>query len=80
MWYLGGAPLELPLPADPGVIFFLFFSLASATSLHHSLLINSYTCQFIVRQTGELYQTLLQVDGESCTVQAGILLIRVDVV
>jgi hypothetical protein len=54
--------------------------LASATSLHHSLLINSYTCQFIVRQTGELYQTLLQVDGESCTVQAGILLIRVDVV
>jgi hypothetical protein len=30
MWYFGGAPLELPLPADPGIILFLFFSSASA--------------------------------------------------
>jgi hypothetical protein len=32
MRYLGGAPLELPLPADPGIILFLFFSSASATT------------------------------------------------
>jgi hypothetical protein len=30
MQYLGGAPLELPLPADPGIIIFLFFSSATA--------------------------------------------------
>jgi hypothetical protein len=31
MWYFGGTPLDLPLPADPGIIFFfLFFSSASA--------------------------------------------------
>jgi hypothetical protein len=30
MWYFGGAPLELPLLADPGIILFLFFSSASA--------------------------------------------------
>jgi hypothetical protein len=30
MWYFGGVPIELPLPADPGIILFLFFSLASA--------------------------------------------------
>jgi hypothetical protein len=32
MQYFRGAPLELPLPADPGIIFFLFFSLATATA------------------------------------------------
>jgi hypothetical protein len=32
MWYLGGALLELPLPADPGIILFLFFSSALATT------------------------------------------------
>jgi hypothetical protein len=30
MRYLGGAPLELPLIEDPGIILFLFFSSASA--------------------------------------------------
>jgi hypothetical protein len=30
MRYFGGAPLELPLPVDSGIILFLFFSLASA--------------------------------------------------
>jgi hypothetical protein len=30
--YLGGALLELPLPADPGIILFLFFSSASVTA------------------------------------------------
>jgi hypothetical protein len=33
-----------------------------------------------VRQAGELYQALLQLDAESCTVQVGLLLVRVDVV
>jgi hypothetical protein len=32
MWYFGGAPLKLPLPTDPGIILFLFFSSASATA------------------------------------------------
>jgi hypothetical protein len=48
--------------------------------LHHSLLINGHTCQLIVRQAGELYQALLQVDGESDTTQVRLFLIRVDVV
>jgi hypothetical protein len=56
------------------------FLIGLSSGLHHSLLINSYSCQFIIRQTGELYQALLQVHGESCMVQVGLLLIRVDVV
>jgi hypothetical protein len=56
------------------------FLIGLSNSLHHSLLINSYSCQLIVRQTGELYQALRQVHGESGTVQVGLLLIRVDVV
>jgi hypothetical protein len=32
MRYFRGAPLELPLPADSGIILFLFFSSASATA------------------------------------------------
>jgi hypothetical protein len=32
MRYFGGALLELPLSADPGIILFLFFSSASATT------------------------------------------------
>jgi hypothetical protein len=32
MWYFGGAPLELSLPADPSIILFLFFSSSSATT------------------------------------------------
>jgi hypothetical protein len=30
MRYLGGAPLELPLPVDAGIIFFLFLSSTTA--------------------------------------------------
>jgi hypothetical protein len=48
--------------------------------LHHSLLINGRTCQLIVRQAGELYQALLQVDGESSTVQVDLFLICIDMV
>jgi hypothetical protein len=32
MWYFRVAPLELPLPAGPGINLFLFFSSASATA------------------------------------------------
>jgi hypothetical protein len=32
MRYFAGAPLELPLLADPGIILFLFFSSASTTA------------------------------------------------
>jgi hypothetical protein len=32
MRYLGGAPLQLPLLADPGIILFLFLPSASATT------------------------------------------------
>jgi hypothetical protein len=56
----------------------LFIGLSN--SLHHPLLINDCTRQLIVQQAGELYQAFLQVDGESCMVQVGLLLIRVDVV
>jgi hypothetical protein len=48
--------------------------------LHHPLLINGCTRPLIVRQAGELYQALLQVDGESYTVQVSLLLIFVNVV
>jgi hypothetical protein len=80
MQYLGEAPLELPLSADPGIIFFLFFSSTSATAFIIFLLINGRTCQLIVRQIGKLYQALLEVDGESCMVQVGLFLICVDVI
>jgi hypothetical protein len=39
-----------------------------SNDLHHPLLINGCTRQLIVRQAGELYQVLLLVDGESCTI------------
>jgi hypothetical protein len=56
------------------------FLIGLSNGLHHSLLINSFTCQLIVRQIDEQYQALLQVDGESCTVQVVLLLIHIDVV
>jgi hypothetical protein len=80
MRYLGGALLALPLPADPGIILFLFFVIDLSNGLHHPLLVDGYTCQLIVQQASELYQVFLQVDGEPCTVQVGLLLICVDVV
>jgi hypothetical protein len=51
-----------------------------SNGLPHSLLINARTRQLIVREAGELYQALLQVDGEYGMVQVGIFLICVDVV
>jgi hypothetical protein len=56
------------------------FLIGLSNGLHHPLLANGCTHQLVVRQAGELYQALLQVDGESCTVQVGLLLICVDVV
>jgi hypothetical protein len=51
-----------------------------SNDLYHSLLINGCTRQLNVRQAGELYQALLQVNGESCTIHVGFLLIHVNVV
>jgi hypothetical protein len=59
MRYFGGAPLELPLPVDPGIILFLFFLIDLSNDLHHPLLVDGCTCQLVVRQDREMYQTLL---------------------
>jgi hypothetical protein len=44
------------------------FVIGLINGLHHPLLVDGYTHQFVVRQAGELYQVLLQVDGEPCAV------------
>jgi hypothetical protein len=56
------------------------FLIGLSNGLHHPLLVNGRTCQLVVRQVREMHQALLQVDGEPCVVQVGLLLIRVDVV
>jgi hypothetical protein len=56
------------------------FLIGLSNDLHHPLLVNGCTCQLIVRQSREKHQALLQVDGEPCTVQVGLLFIHVDVV
>jgi hypothetical protein len=56
------------------------FVIGLSNDLHHPLLVDGCTHQFDVRQASKLYQALLQVDGEPCTVQVGLLLICVDVV
>jgi hypothetical protein len=58
MRYLGGAPLELPLLAVPGIILFLFFLIGLSNDLHHPLLVDGCTCQLIVRWAGELHQVI----------------------
>jgi hypothetical protein len=56
------------------------FLIGLSNGLHHPLLVDGCSCQLIVRQAREMYQALLQMDGEPCTVQVGLLFIRVDVV
>jgi hypothetical protein len=56
------------------------FLIGLSNGLHHPLLVDGCTCQLIVRQAREMYQALLQMDGEPCTVQVGLLFIRVNVV
>jgi hypothetical protein len=56
------------------------FLIGLSNNLHHPFLFNGRTHQLIVRQAGELCQAFLQVDGESCMVQVGLVLICVDVV
>jgi hypothetical protein len=56
------------------------FLIGLINNLHHPLLVDGCTHQLIVRQAGEMYQALLQMDGEPCMVQFGLLFIRVDVV
>jgi hypothetical protein len=43
------------------------------TGLHHPLLVDGCTHQLIVRQPGEMYQALLQMDGEPHMVHVGLL-------
>jgi hypothetical protein len=43
-------------------------------------LVDGWTCQLIVQQAREMYQALLQMDGEPWMAQVGLLFIRVDVV
>jgi hypothetical protein len=79
MRYFGGAPLELPLPVDLGIILFLFFSSAPATAF----IILSWSMAALANS---LYDKLERCtrrscrDGEPCTVQVGLLFICVDVI
>jgi hypothetical protein len=43
-------------------------------------LVDGYTCQLIVQQAREMYQMLLQMDGEPYMVQVALLFIHVDMV
>jgi hypothetical protein len=54
------------------------FLIGLSNNPHHPLLVNGCTCQLGVRQVREMYQALLQMDGESHMVQVGLLFIRVD--
>jgi hypothetical protein len=56
------------------------FLISLSNGLHHPLLVNGCTCQLVVRQAREMHQALLHMDGEPCTIQVGLLFIRVDVV
>jgi hypothetical protein len=56
------------------------FLIGLSNGLHHPLLVNGRTCQLVVQQAREMHQALLQVDGEPCAVQVGLLLIRVNMV
>jgi hypothetical protein len=71
LWSTQLTSRHLPLP-----LFLIGFS----NSLHNPLLVDGCTHQLIVRQAEEMYQALLQMDGEPCTVQVGLLFIHVDMV
>jgi hypothetical protein len=59
---------------------FPLFLIGLSIDLHHPLLVDGCTCQLIVRQVKEMYQALLQMDGEPRMVQVGLLFFRVNVV
>jgi hypothetical protein len=56
------------------------FLIGLSNCLHHPLLVNGCTCQLVIRQAREMHQALLQIDGEPCMVQVGLLFIHVNVV
>jgi hypothetical protein len=56
------------------------FLIGLGNGLHHPFLVSGCTCQLVVRQVGEMYQTILQVDGEPCMVHVGLLLICINVI
>jgi hypothetical protein len=55
------------------------FLIGISNGLHHPLLVDACTRQLLV-PAGEMYQALLQMDGEPHIVQVGLIFIRVDVV
>jgi hypothetical protein len=59
---------------------FPLFLIGLSNGLHHPLLVDGCNCQLIVRHAREMYQALLQMDGESRTAQVGLLFIHVNVV
>jgi hypothetical protein len=69
-----------PLSEDLGMILFLFFSSASATTFIVLALIDDSTRQVIVGQVGEWNQVILQLDGKPIVEEVGFLLVRVHVV
>jgi hypothetical protein len=56
------------------------FLIGLGNGLHHPFMVSGGTCQLVVRQVGEMYQTILQVDGEPCMVHVGLLLICINVI
>jgi hypothetical protein len=54
------------------------FLIGLSNGLHHPLLVDGCTCQLIVLQAREMYQVLLQMDGEPRRVQVGLLFICVN--
>jgi hypothetical protein len=56
------------------------FLIGLSNGLHHPHLVNGCTRQLIVQQAGEMYQTLLQMDGETHMIQVDLLFIRDNVV
>jgi hypothetical protein len=80
MWYFRGAPPDPPIPEDPGMILFLFFSLASATAF----IILSWSmvalAKVIIGQVGGLDQAVLHLDGKPFKEEVGFLLIHINMV
>jgi hypothetical protein len=59
MRYMGGAPLKLSLLADPGIIFFLFFTSTLATAF---IILSSSMAVL----TNSLYDRLVNCTRQSC--------------
>jgi predicted neutral ceramidase superfamily lipid hydrolase len=56
MRYLGGAPLDQPLPEDPGMIFFLFFSLSLAQAFIDPSLLMAVLASLLYDRLGNIFR------------------------